>query len=168
MSQLRNINANRRSPSKKKKSLWRKKIVLYVGMIKKIGKLTNLNGFGINLMVLLISLNYVPLVVNTSRSFPRSRLITGFVTRLTRRVEQELLTLPEHLSSPPCFSGIHVNGSLPLCVCFVDRCLSFCHFFVWSLCCLSFDLRILITPSVSRSKLVFLFTYYLRTACLKY
>jgi hypothetical protein len=46
----------------------------------------------------------VPLVVNTSRSFPRSRLITGFVTRLTRRVplvEQELLTLLEHLSSPP-------------------------------------------------------------------
>jgi hypothetical protein len=31
-------------------------------------------------------------------------LITGFVTRVTRRVplvEQELLTLPEHLSSPP-------------------------------------------------------------------
>jgi len=29
---------------------------------------------------------YVPLVINTSRSFPHSRLITGFVTRLTRRV----------------------------------------------------------------------------------
>ena len=29
---------------------------------------------------------YVPFVVNTSRSFPRSWLITGFVTRLTRRV----------------------------------------------------------------------------------
>jgi hypothetical protein len=39
---------------------------------------------------------YVPLVVNTSQSFPHSRLITGFVTRLTRRVplmEQELRTL---------------------------------------------------------------------------
>jgi hypothetical protein len=36
---------------------------------------------------------YAPLVVSTSRSFPRSWLITGFVTRLTRRVslvEQEL------------------------------------------------------------------------------
>jgi hypothetical protein len=35
-------------------------------------------------------------------------LITGFVTRLTQQVplvEQELLTLPEHLSSPPVFSG---------------------------------------------------------------
>ena len=41
---------------------------------------------------------YVLLVANTSRSFPHSWLITGFVTILTRRVplvEQELLTLPE-------------------------------------------------------------------------
>jgi len=40
---------------------------------------------------------YVPLVVNTSRPFSHSCLITGFVTRLTRRVpqvEQELLCLP--------------------------------------------------------------------------
>ena len=29
---------------------------------------------------------YVPLVVNTCRSFPHSRLVTGFVTRLTQRV----------------------------------------------------------------------------------
>ena len=74
---------------------------------------------------------YVPLVVNTPRSFPRSWLITRFVTRLTRRVslvEQELLTLQEHLSSPPVFSGVRVTRSLVLCVCFVDRCLSFCIF----------------------------------------
>ena len=32
------------------------------------------------------------------------------------------------------------------CVCFVDRCL---YFFFWSLCCLFFDIRILITPLVS-------------------
>jgi hypothetical protein len=46
---------------------------------------------------------YVPFVVNISRSFPHSWLITGFVNRLTRRmsiVEQELPTRPEHLSSP--------------------------------------------------------------------
>ena len=52
---------------------------------------------------------YFPLVVNTSRSFPHSWLITGFVTKLTLRVplvEQELLTLPEHLSSPPFLMGI--------------------------------------------------------------
>jgi hypothetical protein len=74
---------------------------------------------------------YVPLVVNTSRSFPHSRLITGFVTRLTRRVplvEQELLTLPEHLSSPPVFTRVRVTRSLVLYVCFVDRCLFFCTF----------------------------------------
>jgi hypothetical protein len=74
---------------------------------------------------------YVPLVVNTSRSFPHSWLITRFVTKLTRRVplvEQELLTLPEHLSSPPVVSGVRVTRSLVLSVCFVDRCLSFCTF----------------------------------------
>ena len=74
---------------------------------------------------------YVPLVVSTSRSFPHSPLITGFVTRLTRRVplvEQELLTLPEHLSLPRVFSGVLVTRSLVLYVCFSDRCLSFCAF----------------------------------------
>ena len=76
---------------------------------------------------------YVPLVVSTSRSFPHSRLITVFVTRLTRRVplvEQELLTLPEHLSSPTVFTGVRVTRSLVLYICFVDRCLSFCTFFL--------------------------------------
>ena len=51
---------------------------------------------------------YVPLLVNTSRSFPHSWLIIGFVTRLTRRVplvEQELPTPPEHLSLPPFLWG---------------------------------------------------------------
>jgi hypothetical protein len=73
---------------------------------------------------------YVPLVVSTSRSFPHAWLITGFVTRLIQvsLVEQELLTLPEHLRSPRIFSGVRVILSLGLCVCFVDRCLSFCTF----------------------------------------
>ena len=38
-----------------------------------------------------------------------THFITGFATRLTRwvpLVEVELLTLPEHLSSPPVFSGL--------------------------------------------------------------
>jgi hypothetical protein len=74
---------------------------------------------------------YVPLVVNISRFFPHSLLITGFITMLIQWVplmEQELLTLPEHLSSPPVFSGILVTRSLVLCVCFVDRFLSLCPF----------------------------------------
>ena len=69
-------------------------------------------------------------------------LITGFVTRLIRwvpLVEQELLTLPEHLSSPPAFSGVRVTRSLVLYVCFVDHCLSVCTFFFWPLCCLFFS-----------------------------
>ena len=95
---------------------------------------------------------YVLLVVNTSRSFPNSWLITGFVTRSTRRVplvEQELLTHPEHMSSPSVCCGVRVTRSLVLYECFVDRCLSFCTFFFWPLYCLFSDIRILITPFVS-------------------
>ena len=72
-----------------------------------------------------------------------------FVIRLTWRVqlvEQERLTLPKDLSSPPIFSRVRVTRSLVLCVCFVDRCLSF---FFWWICCMSFDLWILITPLIS-------------------
>ena len=67
--------------------------------------------------------------------------ITEILTRLTRRVplvEQELITFPEHLSSPPLLSGIRVTRSYSPFV-----------FFFWPLCCLFFDIRILITPLVS-------------------
>ena len=43
-------------------------------------------------------------------------------------VEQELLTLPEHLLSSPVYSGGCDTLSLVLIVCFVGRCLSFCTF----------------------------------------
>jgi hypothetical protein len=49
--------------------------------------------------------------------------MTEFVTRLTQRVslvEQELLTLPDHLSSPPVFSGVRATLSLVLYICLVD------------------------------------------------
>ena len=75
---------------------------------------------------------YVSLVVSTSRSFPHSWLITGFVTRLPRRVpleEQELFTLPKHRISPMGISRVRVTRSLVLCVCLVDRFLPFCNFF---------------------------------------
>ena len=65
-------------------------------------------------------------------------------------MEHELLTLPEHLSSPPVFSELRVSWSLVLCACFVDRCLPFCSLFLWSFCCLFFfEIRIMITPFVS-------------------
>ena len=76
---------------------------------------------------------YVPLVANTSLSFPHSWLITGFATRLTRLVwlmEQELLTHPEYMSSTPVFSGVRIIRSFALYVCFVDRCFSFYVFSV--------------------------------------
>jgi hypothetical protein len=36
------------------------------------------------------------------------------VTRRLSLVDQELLTVPEHLSSPPAFSGVRVTRSLVL------------------------------------------------------
>jgi hypothetical protein len=66
-------------------------------------------------------------------------------TRVTRRVplvKQELHALPEHLCSPPVFSGVCVTRSLVLCVMCIDCCLSI---FFWPSSCQSFDLRILIT-----------------------
>ena len=41
-------------------------------------------------------------------------------------VEHELFTLPDHLNLHPVFSEVRVTRSLVLCLCFVDRCLSFC------------------------------------------
>jgi hypothetical protein len=72
------------------------------------------------------------------------------MTRLTQRVtlvEQELLTLPEHLSSPSGFYwGSCYSIFIVLCVCFGDRSLSFSF---CPLYCLSFfALRIRITPLV--------------------
>ena len=64
---------------------------------------------------------YVPLVKNTSRSFPHSWFITEFVATLTRRVslvEQKLHTILEHMSSAPVFSGVRVTWSFILYLCF--------------------------------------------------
>ena len=43
-------------------------------------------------------------------------------------VEQEVPTLPEHMSSHPAYSDVRVTRYLVLCGCFLDRCLSFCPF----------------------------------------
>jgi hypothetical protein len=52
----------------------------------------------------------------------------------------------EHLSSLPGFSEVRDTRSLVLCVCFVNRLLSF----FWPLCCMFFlDLWVLIIPLVS-------------------
>ena len=81
----------------------------------------------------------------TIRTFSHSWLITGIVS-VTRRLSH---VYQEHSSSSPVFSEVCVTRSLVLCVCFVDCSLSFCTFFFWPLCCLFFELLILITALVS-------------------
>ena len=61
----------------------------------------------------------IPLVISTSRFFPHAWLITEFVTRVAWQVplmEQKLLTLLDHLSSPLVFSRARVAQSLVFCV----------------------------------------------------
>jgi len=68
----------------------------------------------------------------------------------------------------PGFCGVRITRSLVLYVCFVDRCLSFCVFFFWPLCCLFFyDIRILITALVSSNSSVCYFEYFV-VSCLPY
>ena len=78
--------------------------------------------------------------------YHHSIVINGCVTGITwlvPLVKQTLLTLPEHLSCSPVFSGIRVARSLIFCVVFVDPCLSFCHFVL----VIALSVRILITTS---------------------
>ena len=66
-------------------------------------------------------LGCVPFVKIAIRSFPRSKLITGSVTRVTQKmpyVEQALITVPEHQSSSTLISEGRVAGSLVFCAVF--------------------------------------------------
>ena len=62
--------------------------------------------------------------------------------------EQELHILPEHSSSPSYFKGVCVARYIVFRVvlCRSLYMYMFLSFFFWTLYCLSFDLRILITP----------------------
>ena len=77
-------------------------------------------------------------------------LVQVYISGLSYCVNKlELLTLTEHPSS---LSGVRVTRSLGVCVCFVDRCLSFFVVFALAIVLsvlLRFTLRILITPLVS-------------------
>ena len=58
-------------------------------------------------------------IVSTSWSVLHSILITEFILRVTRwvpLVEQDLLTLPEHLSSPFVIGWVRVARSVAVCV----------------------------------------------------
>ena len=75
-----------------------------------------------------------------------------FVIRVTQwvlLVQQELLSLPEHLSSPLVFSWVCVARSSVFCVMFCRSLFLLLFFFFWPLYCLSFyDLQIPTTPLV--------------------
>ena len=93
-------------------------------------------------------------IVKRSESENKNRKYNSLVFNKNMLVEQEIFTLPKHLSSSSVFSGVRVTRSLVLYVCFVDRCL---YFFFWPLSCLFFFasclfffvIRILITSLVS-------------------
>ena len=64
------------------------------------------------------------------------------VTWRVLHVKQELLTTPEHLSSPPVYSELCIAWSLVFCAMLCRSLFVFLSFFFWLLCCLSFfDLR---------------------------
>jgi hypothetical protein len=95
---------------------------------------------------------YVPLVVSTSRFFPHAWLITGFATRLTRRVtivgqEQDYHSGPPEFT--PGFEWVSCYSIFSF-MCMFCRSLIVLLFFFRPLCCLFFfDIRILITHLVS-------------------
>jgi hypothetical protein len=74
-----------------------------------------------------------------------SWLITRFVTRVTRRVPHVLQELLTH-EFTPVVSEVHVGQSLVFCVVYCRLSFVLLSSFFWPLCCLSFDLRLLITP----------------------
>jgi hypothetical protein len=82
--------------------------------------------------------------------FPYRMMFVSFNSNTTGTTSgQELLTLPEHMSSPPVLSRVLVAQSLVFCVVFCVKSFVSLSCF-WSLCCLSFShLRILITLLVS-------------------
>ena len=89
-----------------------------------------------------------------------------YVVSFDRKVllmEQELLTLPEHLSSSPVFIGVRVNLSLVLCVMFCRLLFDLSSLCMWLLCCLTFfDLRILLTTLVSSNSSYYACTLFMR------
>ena len=86
------------------------------------------------------------LMLSSDISLSHQEFITRFVTRVTRHAlleKQELFTLPEHMSSPLEFIGVHVVQSLAFCVVFCRSLFVLLSFLFWPLYCLSFNLWLL-------------------------
>ena len=92
-------------------------------------------------------------------------------------VEQELLTLQEHRSSPPIFRDVRVSLSLVFCLVLCRSLFVLLSFCAWTLYYLSFDFRLLITSLVSSTfpcmssfililRLSFVFMFILLLICL--
>jgi len=97
-----------------------------------------------------------PRICSTCKHFPvlssfmTYHRVCTYINTMDALVEQELLTLPVHLSSPPVLCGVRVTRSLISYVCFVDRCLSLCTFsFDHCVVCSSSIYRFLLPPLVS-------------------
>ena len=95
---------------------------------------------------------------NHKPSFSHSRLFTGCVPRVTRRVphvEQEQITLPEYLILPSVSCGVRVARSLVFCTVFCTILfVSFLfpmYWFFFFFFFFFFELRLPITPVVSSS-----------------
>jgi hypothetical protein len=87
-----------------------------------------------------------PRICSTCKYFPVLSSFTtyyGFVTRLTWRVPLE-----EHLSSPQFLLGSCYSIFSFICM-FSRSLFVLLYFFFWPLCCLFFDIQIMITPLVS-------------------
>jgi hypothetical protein len=79
--------------------------------------------------------------------FPHSWLVTWFLTKVIRLVpllEQKLLTIPEHLSSPLYLSGVRIAQSFDFCVVFCRpnvACILGIYFLLYGLYFLELQLR---------------------------
>ena len=92
-------------------------------------------------------INVICIYLLVSNTIPFQIMFVSFNNNTTvSLVEQELITLPEHLSSAPIYSRVRIARSFVFFVVFVDHCLSF---FFWPLYFLSCDVRLLITPLIS-------------------
>ena len=94
------------------------------------------------------TITYTAVQLNAISISDYVRIVCSNTTGIT--LEQEVLTLPEHMCSTPVFSGVRAAQSLVFCGVFCRSLFVILSFLFWPLYCLSFfDLRFLTTHLVS-------------------